>query len=245
MDRTLHEHHYDDALTQIGQAATRQALLAALSKAAASMGFDHAALQFAPSRLKSAPSVHVSTYSAAWLDECLRLPIATIARDPVLKHLGASVHPIVWGACNYRSASMDSVYELIQGYGLGSGISVAIRGTQGDYAYLGFSSTAQRVSSRACLVRELGALMLGASAAFVAIERIESSETNKSPVHLTQREIELLSWSRAGKTAQDCSQILGISQATVHFHLKNAVAKLDAASKQHAVLKALEMRLIH
>ena len=61
---------------------------------------------------------------------------------------------------------------------------------------------------------------------------------------LTKRELELLRWSRCGKTAWESSTILGISQATAQFHLKNAMVKLRAGSKQQAVLRALELHLI-
>ena len=42
----------------------------------------------------------------------------------------------------------------------------------------------------------------------------------------------------------ESSAILGISQATAQFHLKNAIGKLGVASKQQAVLRALELYLI-
>ncbi|TAG03921.1 MAG: hypothetical protein EAZ43_06080 [Betaproteobacteria bacterium] len=245
MDWKTNENLYDDALSQIGRSRSRDALLAALTKTASGLGFDHAALQFVPSRLTRNEPVQLSTYSEGWLDESLRLPIAVVARDPVLAHLAKSVAPIVWGAPDYANVAMKNVYELFRGYGLGSGVSVAVRGPRGNYVYLGFSSSSQRVASGASLSSELGVLMLSASAAFVAMDEIVDGEQSGAKIVLTRRELELLSWSRLGKTASDCSQILGISQATVHFHLKNAVQKLDAVSKQHAVLKALELRLIH
>jgi DNA-binding CsgD family transcriptional regulator len=246
MVRSSSEANYDDALSQIGQAASKEALLAALSKTAAGMGFDHAAVDYVPSRTTGKRPVHVSSYSPEWVNECLQLPLGVIARDPVLQHLDSSVNPIVWGQSNYSDAKLDGVYELFQGYGIGSGLAVTVRGLHGDYACVGFSSSSERVGKVGSLSTELGKLLLSSTAAYSAITNIVVPDSSRSsPVKLTRRELEILEWSRAGKTALDCSDILGISQATVHFHLKNALFKLDVCSKQQAVLRALELRLIH
>jgi LuxR family transcriptional regulator, quorum-sensing system regulator SolR len=243
---SIREVDYDDALTQIGQAANKEELLAALSKTAAEMGFDDVTSEFIPSRVTRQERTYVSTYSASWIDECLRLPLSVILRDPVLQHLDAQITPIVWGRNDYLNTQLGSVYEMFSGYGVGSGMALAIRGTRGDYTCLGFSSANEQVIKAGSLSTELGKLFLTATAAYTALSRITLVDaTDAQDIQLTRRELEILKWSRAGKTAMDCGQILGISQSTVHFHLKNTLQKLDAASKQQAVLKALEMRLIH
>ncbi len=246
MERKASENTYDDALSEIGLASSKSMLLAALSKTASEMGFDHAALDYVPARLTGKPPEHVSSYSSAWVNECMQLPMGVIARDPVLRHLDSSVNPIIWGQTNYHAAKLDSVYELFQGYGLGSGLAVTVRGMHGDYACVGLSSANERVAKDASLTQELGQLMLAATAAYSSIIGIVSPKNDaQETIRLTPRELEILRWSRAGKTAHDCGQILGISQATVHFHLKNTLHKLDVVSKHQAVLRALEMRLIH
>ena len=47
-----------------------------------------------------------------------------------------------------------------------------------------------------------------------------------------------------GKSAGDVAQILGLSEHTVVFHLRNVARKLDASTKHQAVLKALALGLI-
>ena len=61
---------------------------------------------------------------------------------------------------------------------------------------------------------------------------------------MTPREVEILRWTREGKTAWGVGAILGVAEATVNFHLRNIFRKLGASSKHQAVLKALKMRLI-
>lgn len=56
---------------------------------------------------------------------------------------------------------------------------------------------------------------------------------------LTPRELQCLKWAALGKTGADTAKILMVSEATVAFHLKNAISKMHAASKAHAVALAL------
>lgn len=58
------------------------------------------------------------------------------------------------------------------------------------------------------------------------------------------RERDCLQWAAKGKTSWEMSQILGISESTIIYHLRNATKKLDAANRMHAVAKALKADLI-
>ncbi|MGZ2386106.1 helix-turn-helix domain-containing protein [Rhizobium brockwellii] len=61
---------------------------------------------------------------------------------------------------------------------------------------------------------------------------------------LTQREKECLSWVAKGKSSFAISRILGISEHTVHFHIKNILLKLNVSSRFVAVQKAARLGLI-
>ena len=63
-------------------------------------------------------------------------------------------------------------------------------------------------------------------------------------VSLTQRESECLTWTANGKTSWEISVILGVSESTATFHLRNAGVKLKASNRAHAVAKALQLGLI-
>lgn len=56
---------------------------------------------------------------------------------------------------------------------------------------------------------------------------------------LTYREREVLSWTAAGKSAEDVACILGISRYTVDRHLTNIREKYGAVNTLHAVAKAM------
>ena len=237
----------DDIFTSIAAAGSREALLNGVSRIAATVGYDQVAVAYLQRSHSGIVPTAMTTYPSGWLDECTSLPAAQIAVDPILKHLNTQVHPLVWGETTYESAKISGVYEAFAAYGLGSGMTVSVRGPAGDTACVGFTCAARKTPSASALLTELGTLQLTASATFNALARIIASNTAAPATaasKLTQRELELLRWSRCGKTAWESSAILGISQATAQFHLKNAIGKLGAGSKQQAVLRALELHLI-
>ena len=63
-------------------------------------------------------------------------------------------------------------------------------------------------------------------------------------VALNDREVEVLTWVARGKTSAEIAQILGLTKRTIDFHIDNARAKLGAATRTEAVLKAATGRLI-
>ncbi len=61
---------------------------------------------------------------------------------------------------------------------------------------------------------------------------------------LSSREIDCLHWAAQGKSNREIGDILGVSENTVRFHLKNAYRKLDVSSRSQAVIAAVRDGLI-
>jgi DNA-binding CsgD family transcriptional regulator len=75
----------------------------------------------------------------------------------------------------------------------------------------------------------------------------ELKQTRPAPrakVQLSPRESEVLGWVAKGKCDSEIAIILGMSERTARFHVANAKAKLDTASRVQAVTKAMELGLI-
>jgi LuxR family transcriptional regulator len=68
--------------------------------------------------------------------------------------------------------------------------------------------------------------------------RIASLPRETSPVTLTSRQREVLSWRSAGKTVSEIGTILGITPATVEKHMRLAREALGVETTPQAVLKA-------
>jgi len=71
-----------------------------------------------------------------------------------------------------------------------------------------------------------------------------SVHRNDKKTELTTREKECILWTAEGKTACEIATILIISEATVVFHLKNVIKKLNVANRSQAVAKAVLLGLI-
>ncbi|WP_395641457.1 LuxR C-terminal-related transcriptional regulator [Rudaea sp.] len=65
------------------------------------------------------------------------------------------------------------------------------------------------------------------------------------PVSLTQRERDCLTWAAIGKSSWEIGRVLGISDATVNFHLGNAATKLGVHGRVSSVTQAIRLGLIN
>lgn len=61
---------------------------------------------------------------------------------------------------------------------------------------------------------------------------------------LSDRELDCLNWTSAGKTSSEIAGILGLSEHTVNHYLNRATKKLDTVNRTQAVAKALRVGLI-
>ena len=64
-------------------------------------------------------------------------------------------------------------------------------------------------------------------------------------IRLTERERTVLRWTGDGKTASEISIIMRISESTVNFHVRNAMAKLGTANKLAATVKAAMLGMLY
>ena len=80
------------------------------------------------------------------------------------------------------------------------------------------------------LLRAAGTVLLERTA-LLKTPAFEASPT------LTPRERDCMAYVAAGKSDWEISVILGLSQATVRFHVDNARAKVDASTRAHAVAR--------
>ncbi|WP_409517416.1 helix-turn-helix domain-containing protein [Achromobacter sp.] len=61
---------------------------------------------------------------------------------------------------------------------------------------------------------------------------------------LSDRQAACLRWSAAGKTSWETARILGVSESTVNFHLRNACTRLGVRGRRAAVVTALRLGLL-
>lgn len=182
----------------------------------------------------------LTTYPADWAEHYLENDY--VQHDPVLQTAHAGMRPFDWPWLS-RSASLTPLQQQMMAeaadFGVSQGLTVPIHGPQGSFAALSLlcrenTREFERIQRHHMMDVHMMALYFHSA----LDNNILSNDANPR-VYLTDRERETLGWTARGKSAWETSEILKISQETVNFHLKNAMAKFDVYSKHHAVVKAI------
>lgn len=71
------------------------------------------------------------------------------------------------------------------------------------------------------------------------------ADTPQIPRNLSAKEQEILKWCALGKSSWEIGRILNCSEAGVNYHFCNIRRKFGVSSRWLALIKALEMGMIH
>lgn len=234
-----------DFIRDANQAMTVPALLTAFERAARRLDYEH----FAFSRLKTwcdskqpttaEAAVLALNYPTRWVSHYLQRGYFT--DDPVVRYARTSILPYEW-----RSLKVSNHRELLilreaGDAGLRHGISVPIHEPSGKV----FLATLASENQPTTTPDECTRVHMLAVAFHERYCVLTASMSRQRPcVVLTPREHACLSWVACGKSSWDISRLMGLSEHTVNFHLKNAMRKLDTASRFAAAVRAVSQGLI-
>lgn len=168
--------------------------------------------------------------------------------DPIVEHCfyRNSCVPLIWSERTFDTKKRLAFMEEAQSYGIASGLSVPIRGANGDVALFSVANPNRFEASHSHHVNTAGAIYVLGAYVHEAICRLVYSMNQTSLNHpeLTLRELECLKWWVSGKSGWDISRILNLSERTVRFHLENVKRKFGVSSKAQAVAKAIHLKII-
>ncbi len=162
-----------------------------------------------------------------------------LSTSPVLKRLRASALPFTYDMAEMtreRGSSMSE--DLFLHYGLRRGVHFPVQdgtGLRGSVALLG-----QELDFDLQQMMELHYLGVHVYDTLGQIRSLSIRTTDT----LTDRELDCLNWTAAGKTSAEIAEILGLSEHTVNHYLNRAAKKLDTVNRAQAVAKALRTGLI-
>lgn len=166
-------------------------------------------------------------------------------RDPVLQRLKAVSVPFMYDQAAYVKAGAGDLWEQQAVYGYKTGIAVSLHIPGGRQFMLGFDRSEPLPTDDEKLTRLLADLQLGAVHAQDAAARLlQPVFRSRIAPTLTKRELEILKWTAAGKTAGETAQILCISSWTVTYYMRSILTKLEANNKHKAVLNAMALGMI-
>jgi DNA-binding CsgD family transcriptional regulator len=121
------------------------------------------------------------------------------------------------------------------------GLAIPIHGLSSELAGVGMASSSGKTNISPDEVYMIRALTLQFHLSFT--EKETAAEKIRH-IYLTPREREVLSWAAEGKSDQVISEIVGLSYATIRFHMSNIFLKLEVNERTLAVMKAVRHGLI-
>ncbi|MER8563688.1 LuxR family transcriptional regulator [Mesorhizobium sp. M0578] len=125
-------------------------------------------------------------------------------------------------------------------FGLRSGISVPLHGPQGRFAIMSFA----RPKDYGFQNKTITYLALAALHFHLRVAQLANLSGIEEAPELSARERECILWTARGKSSWETGRILGISENTVNFHMKNAMRKFNTGSRTVAAIKAVNFGII-
>jgi DNA-binding CsgD family transcriptional regulator len=230
---------------EIRRQTTLEAAAAVLAESAMCMGWDLAAFHadIDATDLPRARSGAFIAENMGWSSGCLHAwRRSQLGRHcPVASLCGRMADPFHW-TCDeadngwFGRAFAFEERKAIDHYGryVVDGFAVPVRLSRGGTGYVSWCSRSGQGREHA--ESNLGSMFL-ISHTFIrhAESLLEEAGREKTSGRLTARERECLTWAARGKNEEEIAQLIHRSRDTVHFHLRNAAAKLDAGNRTHAV----------
>jgi DNA-binding CsgD family transcriptional regulator len=197
-----------------------------------------------PSQFSESRVVVINGYPDAWLERYWEQ--AYSFTDPVVAFCSQHTVPILWhDLVMDKTSTSAQVMNEAADFGLKAGLSMPIHSPQGEMGILSFTLDSYGAAACGLTQHALPYVQLLAGHIHEAVRRVLALVDPDSRETLTVREQECLRWAADGKTSWEISQLLGISERTVNFHLNNSMIKMDVCNRQHAIARAILQGLIN
>jgi LuxR family quorum-sensing transcriptional regulator LasR len=232
-------------LAPLMNASSSDEAFTSLQSAVQNLGFDKMLFAVMPQPKVNPKDVFMrTTYPSEWRkhydDQNMRVV------DPTVGHCFKSSAPMVWVPQSFQTEAQQSLYEEASSFGLRVGVTLPIHGPEGELGMLTcVRDEAPGQGFLKDLQHNLMALALLRDVAFDWTSKyIRVADAQEKPPVLTTREVDVLQWMTAGKTAWEIGRILSISEAGVNFHISNLRTKFNVSKRNDVVLKAIRMGLV-
>lgn len=185
-----------------------------------------------------------TTHSDTWLNRYSDNRYDLI--DPVIRVGFQQFLPIDWLEIPKASPTIKSFFGEAAEFGVfTTGLTIPIRDERNGRALFSVNTSMSSADWANFKTRRIADLSYLAFLFHEKMRLFAAPGSFKSPpTHLSNREEEVLRWASEGKTAWETSVILGLSNKTVDFYLRNVCAKLNVANKTQAVARAITLGLI-
>ena len=162
-------------------------------------------------------------------------------KDPIVRHAMEIQEPMAWSELKNGFDLSKKERDLMvdaAGCGLRNGMTIGLNGSMGYYYVFSFASEDNAAPSATTLRESYSLAVLALNKMNIIKAKRAKAET------LTVRQIECLYWSANGKSSWEIGRILGISENTVNFHMKECLRKLDTSNRTVAAIRCVSMGLL-
>ncbi len=240
-DRALMELRWQDAYHQFNTAENEQQLFHQVSAYSKRLGFEYCCYGIRVPQPGSQPLVEIfDTYPPGWMAHYQARNYIEI--DPTVRDGAASPNMIIWPDAD--AAEQPSLWRDARDFGMSVGVAQSSWAARGVFGLLTIARRSDRLTPAEINSLTLQANWLANLSHSLMGRFLVPKLSPAASISLTKREREVLSWTSEGRTASEIGEQLNISERTVTFHINNILAKLGAANKVQAVVKAIGMGLI-
>lgn len=146
--------------------------------------------------------------------------------------------------CRDRRPCARRLFFEAKDFGIGSGIAIPVHAPRNMSGLFSVSGPEPRQPPADVGQPAFHALLTLAQTVHARAIQWREKRSPDPIVKLSEHERLCLLWTTQGKTSWEVAQIIGRTKATVDFHVRGAIGKLNAANKMHAAFKARELGLL-
>lgn len=166
-----------------------------------------------------------------------------LAVDPTVRHGMRSLLPILWSDDTFASAR--ELWEDAQSFGLRFGWAQSSRDANSVGGMLTLARSDDPLSAGEMRDKDFKLTWLTQVVHLGMSRCLTARLMPEVEVTLSSREVEVLRWTAEGKTSSEVSEILGISERTVNFHINSTLTKLNASNKTAAAIRAAMLGMLY
>ncbi|OUM35585.1 LuxR family transcriptional regulator [Pseudomonas putida] len=171
-----------------------------------------------------------SNYPDEWIERYHREEL--YKQDPAANVCHSSTMPVLWSDELYREAPLYR--EAACQHGLRHGWTQSLFDQQHNESQISVARPAGSIDI-AELYGKAGSVQWICHTLHAVLSEHHLTALCPPQPKMSDRELEVLKWSAAGKTAYDVACILSLSQSTVNFHIRSVITKTNAANKASAI----------
>ena len=226
----------EEFVREVRELASEDELAEAIGAVTRDLGFRYFALAHHADVRRSSSAIRIHNYPAGWAEWFDAQDLGAI--DPVRRASNLTNVGFAWSKLPDMLALTPKdrrVLDLARREGIGDGFTVPAHIPGEAHGSCSFACPA---GERIC-AEHLPLLQLVGTYAFETARRLQRRRLAQGPVQLTDRQRECVMWAARGKSDWEIAKVLGVSEATVGEHLRNAYERYGVGKRTLVAVHAL------